>query len=619
MPISIILKPIKSYLRGSLRSDIYKKIDTLLSYREHGAEFIPSYKNKLWDGRIRLFCMDDLSFPTGLSSRLIKFFNDFKIEYNIVDERPISNKQFDWKWKSKIIKSLHPYQMDAVGKIFDKKYGVIQAGTGAGKTIIMAKSIQELGRKTLVLVHKIDLLEQARDKISECLGIDVGYIGNGELNIKDVTVGTVQTIVKSLGYKYNKFMDEEIDEKLELKEQDKERVRQLLREVNVVIIDECHHVRSETQQNIMANVSMADYRIGLSATPMRDQGDDLLIEGIFGDILCKISATYLIENGFLVRPYIRFNNINYTEFNFFEIIKIDKENNIIYYNPQPSTGSNTGRRREIDVVWDTIANRNKNKLENFKDNDILYEFDNGSKILRKWNNYKGNTDFVHHIYIKLEEICSAAFEDVLNNEENKLDDKTRNEVFVDKEKYAKFVKKVRRKYPELKMKGKYAFIYDACITDNEYRNMFIAQLINIHNMENRSVLILVTRLRHGDNIIKILLDDVIFLKGEDDIDIRNKAMNMIRNKELKEIIASTIADEGLDLPALDTVIMAGGGTSKTTALQRVGRAIRIYPGKEKAYIEEFYDDAQYLKNHSNDRKDIYKTEPGFIIIESTNV
>ena len=607
MSVTIELNSVTSYLRGYLKPDIYKKINILLSYRVQKADFMPSFKNNRWDGRIHLFSMEDLSFPTGLYLKIVKYFNDLNIEYIIQDNRISSIKQFDYRWVHPIIKTLHPYQNETVEIAIKKKNGIIQIATGGGKSVVMSKIVQELGRKTLILVHKLDLLEQARKHLQNALGVEIGYIGDGKLDIQDVTVGTVQTIVRSLGFKYLKFMDEEIDEKKELKEQDKERVRELLRTVNVVIIDECHHVRSETQQNIMNNVLVADYRIGLSATPMRDQGDDLLIEGIFGEILCKISASYLIENKFLIKPEITFNHINHTIFYFYEIVKIDRNNNIIYYNPPPSTGSNTGRRRNIDIIWDDLSERDILNVDNINEKDILYEHD-GYKLIRKWVRYEGATNFIHHIYIKLEEICNAAYDDVLQNEIilNRID-------VNNKKIYEKFIRKFKREHSNLKMKGKYAFVYDACITDNEYRNMYIAQLLNLHYINNRSILVLVTRLRHGDNILKILSNDIIFLKGEDDLQTRNDVVEKIKIREIREIIASTIADEGLDLPALDVVIMAGGGTSKTTALQRVGRALRLYKDKVIAYIEEFYDDAQYLSKHSKDRADIYKTEPAFII------
>jgi len=607
-PVNITVGPIRSTIRGYIPKAVYQKIDILLSFREQKADFIPSFQSGRWDGRIRLFDMKDLSFPTGLLSRLINFLIELKIVYSVVDNRPVSSKSFDWQWVHSKVKELYDYQMDAVGEVERKKVGIVQAATGAGKTFIMCKFIQTLGRKTLVLVHKLDLLEQARNDIIDSLGIEVGYIGNQNLDIKDVTVGTVQTIVKSLGYKYVKFMDDEVDEKVRLKEQDKEQIRHLLRTVNVVVIDECHHVRSETQQNIMNAVMVADYRIGLSATPMRDQGDDLLIEGIFGDILCRVSATYLIERKYLIAPEIRFSEIGYTIFDFFEFVKLDHDGNIFYCDPDPPDSRK--RRRKIDMQWPDLAKRHESKMENVKDKDVIYTYSDGCRLVKRWLHYEGNVNFIHHIYVKLKEICDYVFQTVLI-------DKIQSDAlrFDDDNSYKKFVQKVKRKYSDLVMKRKYNFIYDACITDNVYRNEYIAQQVNLHRMLNHSVMVLVRRIRHGENILKFLPDDVIFLKGEDDIEVRNDAMNKIRAKELKAIIASTIADEGLNLPALDSVVMAGGGTSKTTALQRVGRALRLFPGKEKAYIEEFYDCAQYLSKHSEDREEIYRTEPAFQIIK----
>lgn len=600
---------IRSYIRGALSKKTFGKIDTLLSFRIDRADFIQSFKDGRWDGRIRLFKMEDLSFPSGLVNKVLCFLQESGIYVQIIDQRSVSQKKYDWQWVSKDIKELHDYQTKAVEIAINAKVGILQLATGAGKTILISKITQLLGRRTLVLVHKLVLLEQARDKLIECLGIKVGWVGDGRVEIEEVTVGTVQTIVKTLGYKYQKFDEnEEITPEKELKEVQKEEIRHFLRTVNVVIIDESHHVRSQTQQDIMDNVPVADFRFGLSATPIRDQGDDLIIEGIFGEILCKVSATYLINRGFLIPPIIRFNTINYTIFNFFELVKIDKDGNIYYCDP--SNDKKKGRPKKIDSVWDVIANRNISKIEDINDEDVLYSYEDGSMIVRKWNHYEGPTDLIHHLHAKLEEICDSIFSDVL------LDIIKRDGLtFKDTKDYDKFVQKIKRKHKDLLMKKRYPFIYDACITDNEYRNMMIAQLVNLHRMEDRSVLVLVQRLRQGEKIEKLLYEEVVFLKGEDDSDVRKVVCTRVKKRDLKQLIASTIADEGLDLPALDVVIMAGGGTSKCTALQRVGRAIRLYPGKKKAYIEEFNDETQYLSVHSKGREEIYRTEPGFEIIK----
>ena len=182
--VIIELNSTTSFLRGSLPSTIYKKIDILLSYRVQRADYIPSFKNGNWDGRMRLFSMEDLSFPTGLSYKIIKLFIDLNIPYIVNDYRVQSEKQFDFKWVHPVIKELYPYQNNTVEIVKKEKNGIVQVATGGGKSIIMCKLIQQLGRKTLVLVHKLDLLEQARNHLKKALGVEIGYIGNGILVYK---------------------------------------------------------------------------------------------------------------------------------------------------------------------------------------------------------------------------------------------------------------------------------------------------------------------------------------------------------------------------------------------------------------------------------------------------
>ena len=79
-------------------------------------------------------------------------------------------------------------------------------------------------------------------------------------------------------------------------------------------------------------------------------------------------------------------------------------------------------------------------------------------------------------------------------------------------------------------------------------------------------------------------------------------------------IASTIFDEGIDVRPLDTLILAGGGKSPTRALQRIGRILRPYKGKNNAIAVDFMDTCKYMQGHSSQRLKIYKTEEEFDII-----
>jgi superfamily II DNA or RNA helicase len=83
-------------------------------------------------------------------------------------------------------------------------------------------------------------------------------------------------------------------------------------------------------------------------------------------------------------------------------------------------------------------------------------------------------------------------------------------------------------------------------------------------------------------------------------------------------VASTIMDEGIDVKALDTLILAGAGKSKTRALQRVGRVLRPYTSpsgdvKTEAIVVDIQDNCKYMREHAKKREKMYRTEPAFNI------
>lgn len=69
--------------------------------------------------------------------------------------------------------------------------------------------------------------------------------------------------------------------------------------------------------------------------------------------------------------------------------------------------------------------------------------------------------------------------------------------------------------------------------------------------------------------------------------------------------------EGLDLPILDCLILAGGGKSSTRAFQRVGRVLRLHKNKKRAIVFDFEDSTSMLNRHAKIRKKLYETEPAW--------
>ncbi len=189
-------------------------------------------------------------------------------------------------------------------------------------------------------------------------------------------------------------------------------------------------------------------------------------------------------------------------------------------------------------------------------------------------------------------------------------------------------------------KGKnYHKIYNDAIINNDVRNDAIIKIaVKMNKINHRKTLILIQRIEHGEKLLERLskefeitanivtveddrtgkqvavrVKNIEFLSGQDDSIRRKAVLQAAKEGKVEILIGSTIADEGLDLPILDCLILAGGGRSSTRAFQRIGRVLRLYHGKERAIIFDFEDKTPMLLRHSQVRKRLYKQEPEWTI------
>lgn len=175
--------------------------------------------------------------------------------------------------------------------------------------------------------------------------------------------------------------------------------------------------------------------------------------------------------------------------------------------------------------------------------------------------------------------------------------------------------------PPMKGVGRnYHEVYSNYISKNVIRNtMAVNAGVNFFK-KGHSVLFLVKKIEHG-NIIADMLKaknvNFVYLDGSKSSSVRTKAIEKARTGEVKVIIASSIFDQGVDIPNLDVLIHLGGGKSTGRMLQRIGRVIRGSEGKDKAFVLDFIDNAKYLKEHSAIRYDISKSESEFMVIKQS--
>ena len=162
----------------------------------------------------------------------------------------------------------------------------------------------------------------------------------------------------------------------------------------------------------------------------------------------------------------------------------------------------------------------------------------------------------------------------------------------------------------------YKRIYKDCIVNNKELNHLVAKLVAFFEARNVSSLTLVQQYDQGYNIQEFL-PNLPFIKGDMAKKGRKVGLQDLRDGKTLSAIATTLADEGLDVKRLGAVIIAGGGKSITRVYQRIGRVLRLFPGKQKAFAIIFSHDGKHLRKHGGRVKNLLREEEEFCIIDST--
>lgn len=168
--------------------------------------------------------------------------------------------------------NLRPYQQEAVQAIntkwdeWDKELLVLP--TGCGKTVVFNTVASQRHGRTLILAHRDELIEQARDKYEAMFGSRPGKIKAAENDIRTVTVGSVQTMCRR---NYSGMFD-------------------------TIIVDEAHHAVSPSYQKLLVQFPEAKV-LGVTATP--DRGDKRSLAKYFDGIAYEYSLKTAIKEGYL--------------------------------------------------------------------------------------------------------------------------------------------------------------------------------------------------------------------------------------------------------------------------------------------------------------------------------
>lgn len=324
--------------------------------------FHPKYKLGIWDGKIRFFTLTGKTYINLLDEiiSLIKTLG-YKIELKdcrkVVDmEIPEITNQFFSKY---ILKGnpivLANHQVESVNAITqDSHKGCIEAGTGAGKSLINAALCSLYNThckfKTLTIVPTTDLVDQTK-KVFEIVELDVGeYSGSvKDLNHQHI-ICTWQSIKNNL---------------------------KILSMFNVVIADEAHNVTGKSLQLILNEYgSHIVVRVGLTGTIPLDETDALTLKATLGEVKYKIKSAELIEKGWLAQVSIKMYQLVENLF-----VEWEKFNNV---NPKEAAELNYKKFKE--QAFPDFPSERKYLHNKKTRNQFLAEL-----IIEKSSKNKGNT------------------------------------------------------------------------------------------------------------------------------------------------------------------------------------------------------------------------------------
>jgi superfamily II DNA or RNA helicase len=213
-------------------------------------------------------CADEigeyLCLPRGCEDELVTELEQVGIDIRLVDKTN-HGKKIDVEFKG----ALRDEQTPALEELLHHDIGILSGTTAFGKTIVAIKLIAERKVNTLILVDKISLLSQWRERLSQFLKINespvemldtegkknrkknrdiTGQVGAGKNNLSGIVDIAVMQSLSRLG-----------------------EVKECVKNYGMIIADECHHAPAFRYENILKTTD-AKYVYGLTATPARKDG-----------------------------------------------------------------------------------------------------------------------------------------------------------------------------------------------------------------------------------------------------------------------------------------------------------------------------------------------------------
>ena len=293
----IISKKNEVYLHIKAEPHIYYELADQFTFEVPNAKFSPQYKNKYWDGKIRLFNTQTGEIYIGLLDRIIRFCEDHQYTYEFADNKfyglPFEvndgiSKEGVKDYMTTISRHApRDYQVEGVYDALRHNRKLLISPTASGKSLMIYSVVRyyvEKQQNILIVVPTTSLVEQMYKDFAD-YGWDVGsychkiYAGKERETDSQVIITTWQSIYKLPKQYFSRF--------------------------NVVVGDEAHQFKSKSLISIMTKLCDAKYRFGFTGTLDGSQTHKWVLEGLFGPSYKIIKTDELMQKGHLAKLDIK--------------------------------------------------------------------------------------------------------------------------------------------------------------------------------------------------------------------------------------------------------------------------------------------------------------------------
>jgi superfamily II DNA or RNA helicase len=293
----------ETYIKVQCDESIAWELRDAFSFRPPGFQFVPSYKQKLWDGYLRLFNPATRVIYRGLAPQVLQWITDRGYTYEYADE-DVDNS-FSIEEAKEFVDALNPkhpprdYQLDAFVHAIRSRRRIVLSPTGSGKSLLLylvCNYLLKQGKRGLLIVPRSALVEQmfsdfqdysvknGKDMFKYCWRV---YSGKDKDSQHPIIISTWQSLQRLPKEYFQKF--------------------------DYVICDEVHQAQAKALTDIVSKCTKAEYRLGVTGTLSGAKSHEWQLMGLFGQVYRATTSAELMKKKQLAELTIKCLLLKYSE------------------------------------------------------------------------------------------------------------------------------------------------------------------------------------------------------------------------------------------------------------------------------------------------------------------